>query len=419
MDIFNSRKKVNEVFTPRRHEINQQMYIDRPGLEKALRRAMDGSQHVLLCGESGNGKSWLYKKVFGGNVDYVAANCANADRLSSLTQEIYSVAFPKKVATKVGYSESKEAEINAVVASGKLIHEGNFEYTGGEQLLTAFEKIWKDSGKVGSILVLENLESIFNNSDRMNELANIILLLDDPRYATLKVKLLIVGTPSGVLEYFSKIKNLESVSNRLMELRKVDGFGQPQVSELVKKGFVGGLKVQLSPEEIEILAKKIFNITMGVAQRVHEYCEQLAYQIEDNNWTYSRDLWPKADMEWLNGGLRQSYTVVESNLNSRDTSVARRNQVIYSIGRIRTHQFDSGDIEKIIREDFPETIPETNMGIGSILTELSRSDDALLVRHEKTGLYRVKDPRYTMCIRVILYKNKSTGKVAKKNFKNS
>jgi len=42
----------------------------------------------------------------------------------------------------------------------------------------------------------------------MDELADIIILLDDTRFAKLKVKILIVGTPTGVLDYFSKTKNL-------------------------------------------------------------------------------------------------------------------------------------------------------------------------------------------------------------------
>ena len=49
----------------------------------------------------------------------------------------------------------------------------------------------------------------------MDELANIILLLDDERYSIYKVYFLLVGTPNGVLQYFRKTKNTESVSNRI------------------------------------------------------------------------------------------------------------------------------------------------------------------------------------------------------------
>jgi hypothetical protein len=415
--IFANRKKVNQVFTPRRDEVNNLMYVNRPKLEKDLRRAIEGSQHVVLCGESGNGKSWLYKKVFGDEVRYVTANCANANRLSSLTKEIELVAFPGGVPVKTGYKETKGAGIGAGFLDAKISHEGSFSYSESEPLLVAFRKLFNDAKKNQTIVVLENLESIFGNGSRMDELADILLLLDDARYAALKIKFLIVGTPSGVLEYFAKTKEMESVSNRLVELEKVSGFDADQVKDLVKRGFVFGLDVAMSDEDMDALAKRIFYVTMGVAQRVHEYCEQLGYRIEDNNWEYTSLLRRSAEMAWLTGGLRQSYSVLEANLNSRDTAVARRNQVIYSIGQLRTHQFYSSGIESIIAREFPDTIPETNMGIGSILTELSRGDDALLVRNEKTGQYRVRDPRYTMCIRAALYVNPTTKKVTKRNFK--
>lgn len=38
-----TRKKVAEVFTPRRADVNEVMYVKRPGLEGALLRALQGS----------------------------------------------------------------------------------------------------------------------------------------------------------------------------------------------------------------------------------------------------------------------------------------------------------------------------------------------------------------------------------------
>jgi RHS repeat-associated protein len=38
------RHRVNEVYTPRRTEVNRDVYVERPALEKELRRAIEGSQ---------------------------------------------------------------------------------------------------------------------------------------------------------------------------------------------------------------------------------------------------------------------------------------------------------------------------------------------------------------------------------------
>jgi type IV secretory pathway ATPase VirB11/archaellum biosynthesis ATPase len=51
------RKKIKEVFTPRSAEVNEAMYIPRPHHQKELKRAVEGSMHAVLCGESGSGKS--------------------------------------------------------------------------------------------------------------------------------------------------------------------------------------------------------------------------------------------------------------------------------------------------------------------------------------------------------------------------
>lgn len=394
------------------------MYVGRPGLERELRRGLAGSQHLLLYGESGNGKSWLYKNLFEvDGIHYVAANCGNASRNKSVTEEILHVAFPNGRVVKDGYAETKGGGANLGFADAKLEHESSYSCRSPEPLLIAFHEIARNSQGKPAVVVLENLESIFANEDLMGELADIVILLDDVRYSKLNIKLLIVGTPAGVLEYFLRTKNQESVANRIFEISKVDNLEYDQVLDLITKGFVYELGLGLTLEETISIAKHAHNVTMGVAQRLHEYCEGLAYEIEASGDKFTADHLARADWDWLCTGLRQSYAIVELNLNSRDTAVSRRNQVLYAIGQLKKPQFLSGDIEAIIRKEFPETIPETNMGTGSILTELANREDAILVRNKKTGLYRVKDPRYTMCIRTVLYIDPDTRKVAKRYFR--
>lgn len=413
------KKKISEVFTPRRADVNHAMYVARPELESELRRGLEGSQHLLIYGESGNGKSWLYKNFFETEgCFYVAANCGNASRLKSITEELIDVAFPDGRTVREGYSETKGASANVAVASGKLEHESNYSLRPEEPLLAAFRELSRRARGKQTVVVLENLESIFANEQLMGELADIVILLDDSRYSQLNVKLLIVGTPAGVLEYFSRTKNQESVANRIFELSKVDNLDYDQVHELVVMGFNSELGLALTLDQAITIAKHVHNVTMGVAQRVHEYCEGLAHKIAANGDQFGAEQLEASDWDWLCTGLRHSYSVLESNLNSRDTAVARRNQVLYAIGKSKKQQFLSSDVETIIKREFPDTIPVTNMGTGSILSELARGDDAMLVRHPKTGFYRAKDPRYTMCIRTVLYKDPETGKVAKRYFSN-
>lgn len=410
------RKKISEVFTPRMSEVNEQMYVTRGTLEKNLKRTLDRTTNTIIFGESGSGKSWLYKKVLKDEgIPFVVANCANASRLNSITDEIFYSIVQAGTPVKTGYQESKDAGINGCIAKATLKHQDNFDLVSDEKLLQSF-RTFDQLHKGKKIIVLDNFEVILKSTGLINELADLIILLDDSRYACYNITFLIVGIPNDLLHYFGKTKNQESVSNRLFEFDEIKGLTREETIQVIDKGFEQ-LNITIdTPVFLEELYAHVFEVTLGIPQRVHEYCECLAYGIEDNDWTYEPFILNIADNKWLNQSLRQSYQVIESHLNSRDTKVARRNQVIFCIGKLETHSFDSAEIDRVIREEFPNTIPKTNMGIGSILSELSSGENPLLIKGSKVNLYSIKDPRYLMCIRVILQKNSTTEKVSKKAF---
>ena len=105
------RKGVNEVFTPRNPNVNSDMYVRRDALEKELRRALQGSLHVIIHGESGCGKSWLFKKVLEEeNIFYLPANLANASRLGSITKELGNVVSRRQSASMTEFTDKKAAE---------------------------------------------------------------------------------------------------------------------------------------------------------------------------------------------------------------------------------------------------------------------------------------------------------------------
>jgi predicted ATPase len=57
-------KQPEEVFTPRANKVNIDMYVARDRLERRLVNALKSKRYIVIHGESGNGKTWLYKKVF-------------------------------------------------------------------------------------------------------------------------------------------------------------------------------------------------------------------------------------------------------------------------------------------------------------------------------------------------------------------
>lgn len=167
-----------EVFTPRSPEVNTRMYIERPALEQALVNALKSTQHIIIHGESGTGKSWLYKKVFAEqDIYFEVANLANANRLGSITNEIKNVVDRRRRATITGFSESKSAKASAVFAEGELSHEKEYHYGTKEPFEECLELLRESAGpKRTAVLVLDNLETIFDSPDRMAELADLVIL---------------------------------------------------------------------------------------------------------------------------------------------------------------------------------------------------------------------------------------------------
>ena len=416
-DAFLLRPQVSDVFTPRRPEVNQEIYVDRPDLQTELRRALLGSMHVVVAGESGSGKSWLYKKVLADMGSYVVvANCGNAERLGSVTQEIVDAIVPAGTAELTSYDEGKEAKLKAVLVEGDLSHSKTFEVKAEEPLLRAFRVMRKAAGHGRlAVIVLDNLEAIFPFTERMRELANIILLLDDTRYAQFAIKILIVGTPARIRDYFSKTPILQPVGNRIHEVEEVGPLSPSQVEQLVTRGFFELLGFDLVPAELRQISTHVLRVTLGTAQHIHEYCEQLAYLISDNKKRFVPDHLGRADRAWLKIGLRESYDVIESQMNVRETKVGRRNQVLFALGAMPTKSFTSAALETKVRTEFPDsTANAEQLGVGQLLVELTQERNPIVRRSRKSNEFEFTHPRFLMCIRTMLEIEHGTQKVIRR-----
>ncbi len=410
--MFNQRHAVNEVFTPRRTDVNREIYVDRLELEKELSRTLSGSLHTIVFGESGSGKSWLYKKVLADMKAQIAtANCANALRFNSLTEEIRHVVVSESPKRLAEVQEEMGAGVKAFVAEAGLKSTRKYEFSESDPLLECFRLLRHKAGDGTAVLVVDNLELIFGSEQLMNELASIITLLDDSRYAEYKVKLLIVGVPSGVKDYLSTTQ--ASVANRISEISEVSSLSQTEVASLVEKGFVDLLKVNIDGPTLQSWQEHIFEVTMGFAQHVQEYCEQLGYIGEDANWVATTEQLKFADMAWLKKGLSQASGIIAGLMNERETKVGRRNQILFVLGKISKRVFHVAEVETLVRENFPASTAETTLAVGQILSELSTGDNSIIKRSAKGPTYEFKDARFAMALRVLLEKDAAREKVTK------
>lgn len=368
------------VFTPRQGTVNEQMYIKRPQLEAELLSRTRESRHIILHGESGSGKTWLYKSVFRrSDIHFSIVNLANASRYGSIADSIWA---------KLKVSPPERGS-NAIADS----------------LLKALEELRNAAGTRQCCLVLDNLESVFGRDELMIELGDLITLLDDEDYEQHNVKFVIVGVPSGVKDYFAKMPNKSTVSNRLVELSEVASLTAEQVHSLVQQGFIRLLKYEVESGEDALIsiANHVEWVTMGVPQRIHEYCLELAKIARDEDCRLSNSQLVRADQVWMKTSLSNASSTIDKHLNERETKTGRRNQVLYCLGQMEEREFWYTDVEEKLREEFPRSTDGKTLDISGIMSKLAQHND-IIRRTHKGDRYVFVDNRVRMCIRAMLVK---------------
>lgn len=395
-----NRPRPEEVFTPRASTVNEEMYVNRAILESALTKALRKNLHILMHGQSGTGKSWLYKRTLESlNLPFVVANLANASRLGSITAELENVIQREERVSKVGYTETKGAEIGALGLKGGLSHAADYAIGKKEPFEQVLQVLNEKSGGNTSVLVLDNLEAIFNEK-HLKELADLITLCDDERYAQYNVKLLIVGVPSEVKSYYYKTPTTATVANRLDELPEISKLSKEECDELIERGFIEKLRYRV--DKITEFKDHIRWITGGIPQLVHEYCLEVAIIAEESEQVDPR-VTQEAEIEWLKRSHYFAYSAIESHMNERDTKAGRRNQTLLALGQCTTEEFKASDIEDIMREIFPASTTNTMLNTAQNLASLAGSDRPIIKRSSKGDAFYFSDPRYRHVIRAMLH----------------
>ncbi|RUA22273.1 hypothetical protein DSL92_06795 [Billgrantia gudaonensis] len=103
--------------------------------------------------------------------------------------------------------------------------------------------IRKSKGK--AFLVIENLEHIVRSEGMVKELSSLLLYLDDEEYSRNDVRLLLVGTPNNLRDYFSEVDETQTIINRLQEIPEVAALPRTSVEELADKGLFKILKFDI------------------------------------------------------------------------------------------------------------------------------------------------------------------------------
>lgn len=410
MSLFSKRTKPKEVFTPRASTVNDQMYVDRTELERVLKKHCQGSKHIIIHGESGNGKTWLYKKVFGDlYLPYLTINLANASRFGSfqnLLKEKLKSDGPDRELSQIVIQ--KQGGMNAAVLSANYTDERIYSMVERDPLLALMILLNRQAAKKQSLIVLENFEQILDQASIVKEISDTLILLDDDDYAKYNVRFCIVGVPSEIREYLGKQAAIETISNRVVEVPEVARLAQSEAEALLRKGF----KI-INLECSEEIIKEIVWKTDRIAQHLHELGLEVSELAIENSEVIDASILKNAISSWISNSFSAIGEVVDSHLNSRATKAGRKNQVIYCLGTLTIEDFKYSDVEERVREVFPDSTKGITLNISQILSKLSDGNSPLIKRVPKGDAYRFVNPKVKIEIRVQLHLTE-VGKVVRK-----
>lgn len=402
MSIFSPKLEPDNVFTPRSAEVNPKLYISRPELEEELTEGLSETQHLVIFGESGNGKSWLYKNVFRkNNVFYEVVNLASASTLGSL-----QLAFLEKLSRQ----EDLEKDAYELKKSGGfkpsgvgIDFEGTWKYIKGKK--EPFERLLayvrKAAGSKKAVIVFDNFEQVASEAEICKQIANCVILLDDQVYASYKVKIIIVGTPAGIDEVLSRNSNIQTISSRLKEIPEVERMSPSEAQSLMKRGLEDQLNLRILGRS-QVFYDRMLSITDRIALELQELGLRVAKEALKNKGTIDQNVLHHAVQKWATNSIRSYCIMVLSRLNSRETKASRRNQCIYAIGITEKESFTYKDVEAKIRETFPTTTKGVSLNVSGELSRLAKGNNPLLKRLPSDDAYRLASPKIRMAIRTIL-----------------
>lgn len=383
------KPNVNDVFTPTgSFQSNKEMYIPRAKIEGELRDALGAQgKHILIHGDSGYGKTWLYQHIFDElKKKYVLIDSNNI--LNGFDVAVENILSHKGVARLSGSTNQIGGNLRIIEGTRSKDYE-NYPPGLFEQLLKEMQKDKE------TVLIFDNLEHIMNNDELVAQLLSIISSDLPNRYS---IKLLFIGVQvyEKLKERISQLNSnvYQSTMRRLASIHVDARLDLNQITGFVGKGFTK-LRINLFYLAIKDLSKHVYDVTLGVPHALHEYCRQFASHYT-GNVAVSKSYANQKYRDWVEVLLGSSGGLIK---DIAKTKAPQQHRVLYTLGLIQNDSFTSNDVKKLMQDTFPSV--NTN-GITSILGTWLSDEKPIL--KQAGSSYSFASIYYRMWIRLTLDK---------------
>lgn len=409
------------VFTPRSPNVTD-MYVRRPALEDALSGLFDSNEVRFLYGHSGSGKTWLYKSVFRESDVYFYD--------IALPEMDESTSFDDVIRQHLGHLgvRAEASSTHASAVEGKIAGLGGA--TGKSTKFNPYErppldillgKIRELANERRAVLVFENIERGARRPDVLAALTNVIMSIDQSKFAENDVRVLFVGTVRDLVNRISELPHSAPVRSRLVTLPEVSRLSVAEARQLVEHGFFDLL--QLDPVVGRVgLVGRVLERTDRLPLHIHAYCLELAKCAISRGRKVDQVAEETGFHRWVSGKVAQYVDGVFAHMNSKDTELKVRTRVLYCVANTQLSEFRSLDVKNMLDNDWPELEPNTasvSTALNELASEASKTKDRLdpiLERVTRSGVYHYRfiDPAYRIAAKIGLRKN-AIGEIEREN----
>ena len=401
-----------DVFTPRSDKVTD-MYVPRPSLEEALSGIFDSSEVHYLFGHSGSGKTWLYKKLFRENdvyfYDIPFQRLSDGKSFDDLIRHHlgHLGVRSETSSTKGAAVEGRIAGVGAGV--GQSTESRPFERAPFDVLLA---KIRDLATERRAVLVFENVERGIRRPDVLAALTDIIMSVDESRFAAYDVRILLVGTVRDLVNRISELPDSAPILNRLVVLPEVSRLSTGEAKQLIEHGLFDMLQLRPVVDQTK-LVNRILQRTDRLPLHIHGLCLEIAKSAIGRDYELTQVAESNGFHRWVNSKVAQYVDGVFAHMNSKDTAMKVRTRVLYCIANAQLSEFRPLDVKNIMDREWPELDP-TNASIAGALNELASEVaktkgkiDPVLERVTRAGVnhYRFIDPAYKIAAKIGLKKN--------------
>lgn len=399
MDYFR-QKKPEEVFTPRAAEVNNLMYINRPVLEAELLTAIRTNYHVVVYGDSGCGKSWLYKHTFkDNNIFYDVIDFSGAKTADDVDLIILECLSGYEEYYETDKEEERKTSFNPQNMGAERVERTKFSKAPVSATALLMEAIRNAAKRKRAVLVLENIEHILDNEEVLNQVQRMVLDLDNKDLSKFKVTLCIVGVPAEVRELLTAGNKYQTIANRVVEIPEVNRLSIEGVKLFARRGFEQEL--DFTVESADFCYSQIAYMSDRVPQFVHDICLHSAL-IGEDVLTISPDIIEAASSKWLATNARQNHEFICDCLEGSGQMTTPTARVMYAISKCEKRYFTSEDIDKVQTDIFNKKLDGKKPRSKRILTKLSIGEKRLLKCNENGHVFNLVSPKLRPVLRSCL-----------------